>query len=826
MGDSPRQPGTPGSGTVVERKRASVGEDPTVEQGGSLLGRTIADGKYEIVRLLGEGGMGAVYQARQIAMDRMVALKLIRPEVVTSRSAVARFKKEMLVTAKVEHPNTIRVYDFGETEGQLYLTMEYLAGASLRQVIDGAGRLDLKRIVRIAKQVANALGAVHERGLVHRDLKPENVMLIESYGETDFVKVLDFGIAKSLDDDVNLTGTGRPIGTPAYMSPEQAMGAAIDARTDLYALGVMLYRMASGRMPFNAPTAASMLLAHATEEPMPVLSLAPDTSPVLATLIMQLLDKDPAQRPANAGEVVARLEDCLQASAWQSWQAAGWQAPFSGAGPAMGPHAAGSQLMGSQDADARSPGGQHPGAQPPAQSQGANVVGWQSHGSQPPDVYAAGSQSPESLAAMQGQPPPGSQSPAPQPPEWQGGGSQAGGSTPQDWQDGASGGSTPRNWQGSGSQAGGSTPPEWQGGSHAGGSTPPEWRGHGSQAGGLHVGGSHAGGSQAGGSHAAGWPPAAMQAGWHGPGAYARAAGGAVASGSIDVHGGRQESTTRRTSDPTRGRIGLIVAGLAVIGVGTGVVYSVVASGPQAKVLDAAPVVEAAPRKELDELLAKSEPLAPESCRAKEGPTVTLLLDAARALADNQREKALQMLGEHPASSEAWALRARAQLATDAEKAQLSASEALRLCPGYAVAYNLSGNALQKLGNLKPAENAYVLALTAEPVYDAPRFNLGLLQLRQNDPTAVETFTELLRRRPDHPNAYLARAQAYAMKGDNDAALADLDEAVRRQPTSAEAWASLGELRERAHKGDANAAYCRAKELGHAKAAERCKASR
>src|SRR5262249_3469944 len=228
-----------------------------------------------------------------------------------------------------------------------------------------------------------------------------------------------------------------------------------------------------------APTAASMLLAHATESPTPVLSLAPDTSPVLATLIMQLLDKDPAQRPANAGEVVARLEDCLQASAWQSWQASGWLAPVSGAGPAMGSHAAGSQLLGAQ-----SPGGQ-PGAQPPAQSQGANVVGWQSQGSQPPQAYAGGSQSPESLAAMQRSPgwtpgsqspasqPPGSQSPEAQgarwqahgsqsppsrPPEWQGHGSQspAGGSTPQDWQSAASGGSTPRDWQGGGSQAGGS----------------------------------------------------------------------------------------------------------------------------------------------------------------------------------------------------------------------------------------------------------------------------------------------------------------------------------------------------------------------------------
>jgi len=252
---------------------------------------------------------------------------------------------------------------------------------------------------------------------------------------------------------------------------------------------------------------------------------------------------------------------------------------------------------------------------------------------------------------------------------------------------------------------------------------------------------------------------------------------------------GREASTTKTTEDPKRGRIGLVVAIIAVIAVASGIIYTVTMPGQTAASSDAAPVADANGRKELDELLAKTEPLAPDSCRAKDAPTVARLLDAARALGDNQREKALQILGEHPAASgEAWALLSRAQLATDAEKAQVSAQEALRLCPGYAVAYNLSGNALQKLGNAKPAESAYVLALTAEPMYDAPRFNLGLLQLRQNDVTAVETFTELLRRRPDYPNAYLARAQAHALKGNNDAALADLDEAVRRQPTSAEAW--------------------------------------
>jgi hypothetical protein len=275
--------------------------------GEAMVGKLIAGGKYQIVRVLGEGGMGAVYKALQPAMKRMVALKLIRPEMVTKPDAVARFHKEMMVTARVEHPNTIRVYDFGNDNGQLYLAMEFLAGASLHQAIDSAGQLDVARLVRIGTQVANALGAIHGHGIVHRDLKPDNVMLLDSFGERDFVKVLDFGIAKVLDEQVRLTATGKPIGTPTYMAPEQAMGLAVDARTDLYALGVMLYRMASGRLPFDAPMTGSMLLAHAHEIPTPILTVVPDLPPTLATLIMQLLEKDPDARPASAAEVVARL---------------------------------------------------------------------------------------------------------------------------------------------------------------------------------------------------------------------------------------------------------------------------------------------------------------------------------------------------------------------------------------------------------------------------------------------------------------------------------------------------------------------------------------
>jgi serine/threonine protein kinase len=278
-----------------------------------MVGKPIADGKYQIVRVLGKGGMGTVYQAVQPAMKRMVALKLIRPDMVTRDDAVARFHKEMMVTARVEHPNTVRVYDFGNDHGKLYLAMEFLAGPSLQEVIQTSrpALLGVERLVRIARQIAHALGAIHAHGIVHRDLKPDNVILLDSFGERDFVKVLDFGIAKVLEEQLRLTATGKPIGTPTYMAPEQAMGLAVDPRTDLYTLGVMLYQMASGRIPFDSVMTESMRLAHAHETPRPITSLVPDLPPALARLIMQLLEKDPAARPATAAEVAARLDRCL-----------------------------------------------------------------------------------------------------------------------------------------------------------------------------------------------------------------------------------------------------------------------------------------------------------------------------------------------------------------------------------------------------------------------------------------------------------------------------------------------------------------------------------
>ncbi len=275
-----------------------------------LEGTMLANGRYQIIRRIGTGGMGAVYQACQVVMGRMVALKLIHPHLGDNNQVmVGRFLQEMRSSAAVEHPNTIRVYDFGETEdGRLFLAMEYLEGRTLRQLLESEAPLPENRVIAIAIQIAKALGAVHSEGVVHRDLKPENVMLLDRYGEQDFVKVLDFGIARFFDEaQKQMTITGAVIGTPAYMSPEQASGADLDGRSDLYSLGIVLFRMVTGQLPFDKPDLVSLLMAQINQPPPPVLLHAPHLSPGMASLIMQLLAKEPNERPPTAIEVIRIL---------------------------------------------------------------------------------------------------------------------------------------------------------------------------------------------------------------------------------------------------------------------------------------------------------------------------------------------------------------------------------------------------------------------------------------------------------------------------------------------------------------------------------------
>ena len=280
----------------------------------SLIGREIA-GRYRVQRKLGEGGMGAVYQAEQISLKRQCAVKLLRPEVAGSQLLLRRFNAEAELVAKLSHPNTVNIYDFGQDrDGTLFIAMEYIDGKSLRDVIHQEAPLPLRRALSIASQVAASLVDAHAHSIVHRDLKPDNVMLQDRGRQKDVVRVLDFGIAKLRDENrqsqMAMTQAGDMLGTPQYMSPEQIRGENIDGRTDIYSLGGLLYEMVTGRLPFEAPTVMALLSKHLLETIVPPSQRRPDLNlpPEIDSLILRAMAKDAAARPPTMeqfGEEIA-----------------------------------------------------------------------------------------------------------------------------------------------------------------------------------------------------------------------------------------------------------------------------------------------------------------------------------------------------------------------------------------------------------------------------------------------------------------------------------------------------------------------------------------
>jgi serine/threonine-protein kinase len=278
-------------------------------QADAMVGRVLDD-KYRLDEKLNQGGMGAVYRGTHLMLNRAVAVKLIRPELAATQDVVQRFLREARTVGLLDHPNIAQVYDLGQTaDGQLYIAMEFARGDSLKDVIRKEGPLAPGRVVRILLEVAGALSLAHRRDCVHRDLKPQNIMMARSdHGET--AKLVDFGIAKMLDDaSTQLTSTGFAIGTPQYMSPEQAAGRAVDARSDLYSLGVVLYEMLVGEVPFNDPSTPAVLVKHLTEPPPRFADRFPDrrVPPALEAVAMRCLEKDPAARFQNADEFAAAL---------------------------------------------------------------------------------------------------------------------------------------------------------------------------------------------------------------------------------------------------------------------------------------------------------------------------------------------------------------------------------------------------------------------------------------------------------------------------------------------------------------------------------------
>ena len=272
---------------------------------------------YRMVRKLGQGGMGVVYLAEDTTLHRLVAIKVMTARLAGEEGAAAFFLREARAMATVEHPHVVRIYTFGERSGEAYLVMEYVEGESLAERIRSQGKIPIEEASRIAGQITEALAAASEKGIVHRDVKAANV-LIDTRGSA---RVGDFGLAKkvAVADETPLTRAGLIVGTPDYMSPEQARGEAVDLRSDIYSLGVLLYEMLGGVRPFGGATPLAIVAHHLHSQPPPLRDLRPDVPPSLLRLVGRMMEKDPEQRPQSYDDVRMSLEEwCETTTAWTS----------------------------------------------------------------------------------------------------------------------------------------------------------------------------------------------------------------------------------------------------------------------------------------------------------------------------------------------------------------------------------------------------------------------------------------------------------------------------------------------------------------------------
>ncbi len=332
--------------------RASAAISKSTGAPDPLIGRVIND-RFKINALIARGGMGKVYRAEQAPLGRVCAIKVLNPNYAGEHDPEfhKRFFLEASIASKLTHPNTVTIFDYGRTDDDIYyMAMEYLEGHTLHRAIREAGHFPEERAAHVARQICRALREAHSLGVIHRDLKPANIFLVEHGDETDFVKVLDFGLVKNVSENKgeDLTQTGLFMGSPKYMAPEQIRGDKVDARTDIYALGIIMYEMITGKVPFDRPNSVNILMAHVNEEAPPMRQMNPaiSLSPPIEETVGRCMAKDPDQRFRSMDEVLAALKRASGGALTATISGAGTgeyrSMASSGSGPQVTPSGTGS----------------------------------------------------------------------------------------------------------------------------------------------------------------------------------------------------------------------------------------------------------------------------------------------------------------------------------------------------------------------------------------------------------------------------------------------------------------------------------------------------
>ncbi len=281
-----------------------------------FIGRAILNGAFQILQKVGSGGMGAVYKAHQPEMNRMVGIKILHPKLADRKDLVTRFGREARAMSQLSHPNTVRVFHYGELEdGSLYIIMEFLEGKNLNQTVRAEGPFVVTRALPVLIQACGALDEAHKAGIIHRDLKPENIFLVQSGTLRDFAKVLDFGLAKVGEQQMRpgsvvLTQEGMVFGTPEFMSPEQAQGKTLTPGSDVYSLACILYEVLTGKLPFDAKSAMDYIALHVTGKPIPLNQRVPGKTfpPLLEQIVHRALAKRPEERFATAADFATSMQ--------------------------------------------------------------------------------------------------------------------------------------------------------------------------------------------------------------------------------------------------------------------------------------------------------------------------------------------------------------------------------------------------------------------------------------------------------------------------------------------------------------------------------------